>query len=968
VKPLALLPLLLASAAAAVHDSSRHLPFHFEENRGQLPGVDAPFFARTGTGILLLRPTSLDLSSPAADLRFTWSGGNPRPGIEGEQPLQGQVSYFTAGSSIAGIRTFRAVRYRAVYPGIDLLVYFRGNELEYDWEIAPGARPERIRFHYPRARAAIDPRGDLVIRRNGATLRHTAPRLHQAGRPVPGRFVRHGASFGFQVGAYNRSLPLVIDPYIVYTGSFGGPQRQGFVPGTVGAGGGRIFGMDVDPEGHLYLTGSVTDPKSLPARPGVLDRSLREGGEGERAFVAKMSKDGTDFVFAVYLGGGEGRAMALDDAGNIYVTGQASRGFPRRNGPNVPPGGIFVAKINPTGTELLYSLTFGGTSTWWDDFYLYASAGTAIAVGPDRSVYFAGVTASEPIPATPGAWQPAPRTPACGGDYVYCTDAFAGKLTPDGSGFAYLTYLSGSSVDYAAGLVLDERGRATVVGTTYSPDFPTTPGALQPVKKTHPWDSDSPSLRSDGFLLRLNETGSAADFSTFIGGSGVDRLRALARGPDGALFVGGEAADTTDFGSREPSTEPPDVKHRSGQTLIAKLTPDGDRLLYLFRGIPPQPFMQNTVNAIAVNSKGEVIAGGATYSPGVMRNELQESDPMPNTACSLSPPGPRVVCRAAYLFHLDAEGRNILLGTEFGIRGDSDSSVRALRFGPDGSLFVAGMGTLPPSSTKTIDPFGHAMFAKLRFDGDGPRFKAVNVVNAASFVSALPQAGGLFSIFGTGLTSASGIVPAPSTPLPTELAGTKVIGNGLEYPILAVAGGDGMQQINAQAAGRIGWAPSAYLVVVSNGRMGYALPYLLSRTVGRAPGTGMVGIFELSPSQAAIVHGSDFSLVTADAPAQAGETITIFGTGFGSAVGLVNGEFVAGVPAPLAPLLSYWPSRRVSFDGQTVLSVFSGPAPGLVGVDQINVVVPSGLPSGKVPLRILHAENAGSQTVTVYVK
>jgi uncharacterized protein (TIGR03437 family) len=195
-----------------------------------------------------------------------------------------------------------------------------------------------------------------------------------------------------------------------------------------------------------------------------------------------------------------------------------------------------------------------------------------------------------------------------------------------------------------------------------------------------------------------------------------------------------------------------------------------------------------------------------------------------------------------------------------------------------------------------------------------------------------------------------------------------VIGNGLEYPILAVAGGDGMQQINAQAAGRIGWAPSAYLVVVSNGRMGYALPYLLSRTVGRAPGTGMVGIFELSPSQAAIVHGSDFSLVTADAPAQAGETITIFGTGFGSAVGLVNGEFVAGVPAPLAPLLSYWPSRRVSFDGQTVLSVFSGPAPGLVGVDQINVVVPSGLPSGKVPLRILHAENAGSQTVTVYVK
>jgi uncharacterized protein (TIGR03437 family) len=368
-----------------------------------------------------------------------------------------------------------------------------------------------------------------------------------------------------------------------------------------------------------------------------------------------------------------------------------------------------------------------------------------------------------------------------------------------------------------------------------------------------------------------------------------------------------------------------------------------------------------------------------------MRNELQDSDPMPFSLCYLTPPGPAESCTAAYLFQLDAEGRNILFGTEFGIRQYVKSSIRALRIGPDGSLFVGGMGELPPSSTKIIDPYGEAAFAKLGLDGEGPRFKAVNVVNAASFIPGLPQAGALVSIFGTGLTSAEGIVQATSNPLPTELAGTKVIGWQQEFPILAVAGGAGTQQINAQVAGKMYWNPSNYLVVIHNGRMGYALPYLLSRTVGREPGAGWMGIFQLSATQPAVVHGSDFSLVTEDAPAQAGETITIFGTGFGSGAGLENGEFVAGVPAPFSPLQSYVRYRQVDFGNhcrsdltansdtspncQLVTPVFSGPAPGLVGVDQMNVVVPSGLPSGKVPLRIrLINAASGTQVVAISVK
>src|SRR5439155_228724 len=244
---------------------------------------------------------------------------------------------------------------------------------------------------------------------------------------------------------------------LVYTTYLGG---DGFDQG---------HGIAVDATGNAYVTGH-TFSTNFPTTTGTVQPGFSGVSSiiGD-AFVTKLNATGSALVYSTYLGGGdddEGFGMAVDATGNAYVTGQTlSTNFPTTAG-TVQPGfagtiDAFMTKLNPTGSGLVYSTYLGGDS---DDL------GNGIAVDATGNAYVTGLTFSTNFPTTPGAVRE-----IFGG----ILDAFMVKLNPAGTALVYSTFLGGSSLDEGFGIAVDTAGSAYVTGGTESPDFPTTPGAVQ---------------------------------------------------------------------------------------------------------------------------------------------------------------------------------------------------------------------------------------------------------------------------------------------------------------------------------------------------------------------------------------------------------------------------------------------------------------------------------------------------------
>jgi hypothetical protein len=215
--------------------------------------------------------------------------------------------------------------------------------------------------------------------------------------------------------------------------------------------------------------------------------------------------------------------IAIDSLGNAYVTGDAVAGFPVTPGAfqtSTTSGDAFVTKLNATGTALVYSTFLGGNST---------DTGSGIAVNSAGNAYVAGDTASSNFPVTPGAFQ---SGIAGGGGF----DAFVTKLSPAGDALVYSTYLGGNDTDFGNDIALDTAGNATVVGSTSSTDFPTTPDATQ----------SGHAGVSDAYITRFNATGTALVFSTYLGGSAPDTARAVSVDVAGSIYVTG-VTSSADF-------------------------------------------------------------------------------------------------------------------------------------------------------------------------------------------------------------------------------------------------------------------------------------------------------------------------------------------------------------------------------------------------------------------------------------
>jgi len=562
------------------------LPLSFEPNQGQAPsGVQ--FLAR-GPGYLVglsAGSSTLVLGSSRAVVRANLIGANASASGAGQDPLPGKAQYFIGNSPDgwrSGIPTFGRVRFREVYPGVDLVYYGTQRQLEYDFEVSPGADPGRIRISFDGVeKLRIASNGDLVLGLREGELRHHRPRAYQRGsggsRPVNARYRIAGrGEVSIELADYDHSRALTIDPVLTYSTYLGGTGDD------------RAYGIAVDAAGCAYIVGE-TFSNNFPAA-NAWQPWLKGYSD---VFVTKLNAAGTALVFSTYIGGSDrdaGSAIALDASGNIYIAGYTrSTNFPATYGVlrNTSAGGedAFVAKLGPDGSYLAYSTYLGGSGN---------DRAQAIAVDASGNAYIAGYTGSVNFPLVS----------AVQNVYGGGTDGFVAKLNPYASGLVYSTYLGGSDNDTAAGIAVDSSGAAYITGQTQSANFPAR-NALQPGK----------AGGADAFVTKLTPAGNDFVFSTYLGGSGTDGATAIALDSAANVHVTGNTF-SIDF----PVTAGRYQAANSGgyDAFVVKMTPSGGSLLFstYLGGSGTED-----ARGIAVDRRGNVYVTGGTESTNFPLNK-----------------------------------------------------------------------------------------------------------------------------------------------------------------------------------------------------------------------------------------------------------------------------------------------------------------------------------------------------------
>ena len=608
-----------------------------------------------------IRPDLMNSLGPLTDrhtgknsrwvVKLDFVGANPGVKPVGTDKTGTVISYFQGapGNWKTGISPYSRVIYANLWPGIDLVYTGTMDKLKYEFIVHPGADPARIRLAYRGASSVhINAKGQLVVTTPSGGFEDGAPVAYQENSgnrvnvPLEYEIVNHSVrrtdhgssgenegdaiTYGFSVGEYDRTQPLVLDPVIlIYCGYVGGPnfdygygiaaskEGNAYITGytssmgssfpvTVGpdltfnrgsmdafvaklnasgtaldycgyiggSGDDYGYGIAVDPSGNAYVTGYTSSTEST--FPVAVGPELTQNGLFD-VFVARVKANGKALDYCGYIGGSSqdyGRGIAVDGSGNAYVTGSTNSTestFPVVEGPYLTQSGnfdAFVAKVDSQGTAVLYCGYIGGSGE---------DVGTGIAVDGSGNAYVTGYTSSSES-----------TFPAIGGPYVTYNggyyDAFVAKVRDAGSSFDYCGYIGGSAYDVGTGIAVDGRGYAYVTGYTSSKEdsFPVNVG---------PGLTHSGSF--DVYVAKVDSSGSELSYCGYIGGSDADLGLGLALDGDGSgnVYLTG---NTYSMESSFPVVGGPDLSQNgSRDAFVAKIneisitvtSPNGGEILYV---------------------------------------------------------------------------------------------------------------------------------------------------------------------------------------------------------------------------------------------------------------------------------------------------------------------------------------------------------------------------------------------------
>jgi hypothetical protein len=587
-------------------------------------------------------------------LEFAGAEKGVRP--RAEEETGAVVSYFRGRPDEwrTGIPTYSRIVYRGIWPGIDLVYHGTLDRLKYEFIVQPGADPSRIRLAYLGVdKIRVDAEGRLDVSTPAGSFQDDVPAAYQesGGKRTPVALSykliasgRNETSYGFSVGEYDPSLPLVLDPAIlVYCGFIGGDYQD------------AAYGIAVDASGGAYVTGrTASSAATFPLFVGP-DLTKYSGFDSD-AFVAKINSSGTALIYCGYIGGNSddyGAGIAVDAAGRAYVAGSTSStvaSFPVMVGPGLTYGGskdAWVARVNASGTGLDYCGYVGGS-----DY----DVGSGIAVDASGNVYITGLTWSDEatFPVTQGP------------DLTYngAQDAFVAKVNSSGSGLVYCGYIGGTAEDSGGDIAVDGAGNAYICGQTTSIET-TFPVVVGP-------DLTQNGRGYDAFVAKINAAGSSLVYCGYIGGSADDSGSGIAVDQSGNAFVAGMTASSE---ATFPVKIGPELVYCGGTSdaFAAKVNAVGTALVYCgYIGGDSA----DSGGGIAVDAWGNAFIAGSTTSSELTFPVGGGTDPSYNGGGD------------AFVARIDESGSTLACCGYIG--GSADDYASDIAVDSSGNAYVAG--------------------------------------------------------------------------------------------------------------------------------------------------------------------------------------------------------------------------------------------------------------------------------------
>jgi hypothetical protein len=646
------------------------LPLRFEANQGQW-GRDVQYGAHSGGYTLRLGARGSSLSLDGHTIEMSFLGSRRAPRVEGLESVPTRTDYYLGARDRwrTNVPSFARVRYNGVYPGVDVVYYGNRSQLEYDFVVAPGADPRTIRMRFRGADAVrISADGDLLV--DGMIQKR--PVIYQEGprREIAGRYVLLGRNtVGVEVGKYDRSRRLVIDPVLTYLSYFGGGSTDRINCAKVV--GNRLFIAGQTANGDL----PATDSAYASANGGLTDIFV--------AVIDITPGSGFPVQYFTYLGGSSDDiplAMDVDPKGVVYLAGSTtSTDFPLGGAVPQTTGAAstvdgFVLQLYPDvgGKDaLLFATYLGGTTG--DDVV------NGIAIGKDGMAYVIGTTKSSDFPVTSGAYQSNHWGPS---------DAFITKIDPVAGQFVYSTYLGGESNDDGRRILVGADGLVYFAGSTTSDNFPMAGFQIFGARIG----------AQDGVVgvMDLMKSGDQAlRYATFFGGTGNDEIRAMSFDAKGNVIVAGYTL-STDLAVTGDAMQ--DRNGGNGDAFIAVLNPK----LPFAQGLLYSTYFGGSHGEVAYGVAGD--AAGNIYLTGyTLSRDLPIAGSIPQAEWGsgidvfIASFKPGIIGKGALNYSTYLGGGGTYVPT-------------ALTLGTDGTVFVTGYGGsgLPMTDNANQGPGGGA--------------------------------------------------------------------------------------------------------------------------------------------------------------------------------------------------------------------------------------------------------------------